>query len=178
MRILTAPPVYVSVDGEAQGPFTAEELSALWRAGDLDASALYWFRGMPEWRPVNAFKPPTSGLVAAESVLLTTATAVAGRSIEREVDIVGAEVVLTRDAFSDLAMGFQDMIGGRSATFQKVARDARRMCLEELRADAGRLGADGVIAVSMTYSPVASGNASVMLIATGTAVHLVPPTVA
>lgn len=175
MRTLTAPRVYVSVDGDPQGPFTAEELSALWRAGELDASALYWFRGMPEWQLVESFKPPTTGAVAPEQVVLTTTTSIAGRTIEREVDIVGAEVALMRDVFADVAMGVRDLIGGRSATFQRVAREARAICLDELRADAGRLGADGIIGVSFTYAPIATGNASLMLVATGTAVQLGPP---
>ena len=47
-------------------------------------------------------------MIVPERVVLTTTTSVAGRAVEREVDIVAAEVALTRDMFGDAAMGVHD----------------------------------------------------------------------
>ncbi|MFO0710900.1 MAG: heavy metal-binding domain-containing protein [Sandaracinus sp.] len=163
------------VDGEAQGPFTAAELSTLWKAGELDANALYWFRGMPAWQPVERYAAPNTVTVPREQVILTTLTAVANRQIATEAEIVSAEVVLTKDILGDFAAGLRDLVGGRSATLQRGLREARNLCLEELRGEAARLGADAVIGVTLAYAPLATGAASVMLVATGTAVALGPP---
>ena len=175
MRTVSAPLVYVSVEGEAQGPFTAAELSTLWKAGDLDAHALYWFRGMPAWQPVERYAPPTSVTLPAEQVVVTTLGTVAKRQIEAEVEIVSAEVVLTKDILGDFAAGLRDLVGGRSSILQRALRDARQTCLEELRAEAARIGADGVVGVTLAYAPLVSGTASVMFVTTGTAVTLGPP---
>jgi uncharacterized protein YbjQ (UPF0145 family) len=175
VRIVSAPLVYLSVEGEAQGPFTAAELSELWKAGEIDATALYWFRGMVGWLPVERYAAPTTVTVPPERVALTTLPGVANRPIESEIEIVSAEVVLTKDLIGDLAVGLRDLVGGRSATLQHSLRQARTTCLDELRSEAARLGADGVVGVALTYSPVFTGAASVMLVATGTAVALGPP---
>jgi uncharacterized protein YbjQ (UPF0145 family) len=167
--------IYVLVDGEPQGPFSADELSALWRAGDLDASALYWFRGMPRWLPVEKYAPPSAAPVAPELVLLTTTHRLAGREVEREIDVVSAEVAVARDAIDDALVKIRDAVGGRSATLEVAFRAARQTCLDALRAEASRLGADGVIGVSISYAPLTSGGGSVLLAALGTAVALGPP---
>lgn len=175
MRVITAPMIYVSVDGEPQGPFSADELSVLWQAGDLDASALYWFRGMPRWLPVEQYAAPTAAPVTPDLVVLTTAYAVAGREVEREIDLVSAEVAVARDAIDDALVRLRDAVGGRSTTLEVAFRQARQSCLDALRVEAARNGADGVIGVSLSYAPLTSGGGSMLLAAVGTAVALGPP---
>ncbi len=54
--------IYVLIAGQQSGPFTAEELSALWEAGEIPADAGYWYEGMPDWAPVAEFQPPPAAL--------------------------------------------------------------------------------------------------------------------
>ena len=45
--------VYLSVDGSQEGPYTAEQLEELFRAGAIPGEALYWVEGDASWLPIN-----------------------------------------------------------------------------------------------------------------------------
>lgn len=47
------PQWYYSRDGGQAGPVDEEELESGVRAGELDASTLVWYDGMPDWRPLG-----------------------------------------------------------------------------------------------------------------------------
>ncbi|MFC1579546.1 YbjQ family protein [Thermodesulfobacteriota bacterium] len=66
-----------------------------------------------------------------------------------------------------------DMFGGRSGATQKVLRDARKVCLYELRREAFSLGANAVIVVDLDYSQFSGqGKSMLFLVASGTAVKV------
>ena len=168
--------IYVAVDGVAQGPFSADELSLLWRAGDIESSAKYWYRGMSTGGDVSSFAPPTTEAIPPVHVVLTTADRFAHREIEIERAIVSAECVLGLNWWDDLKMAVTDIAGGRSEAAQRAMRAARQTCLDELRREAGQHGADGVIGVRLTHSQISGQNKNMLLVAaTGTAVWLGPP---
>lgn len=105
------------------------------------------------------------------SIILTTSFFVAGREIEREVEVIAAECGYGMNIFRDFAAGVRDLVGGRSLAVQNVLRDARRMALQELRQEAFIVGADAVIGVDLDYQEM--GNARmILLVASGTAVKL------
>jgi uncharacterized protein YbjQ (UPF0145 family) len=77
--------------------------------------------------------------------------------------------------FRDLFAGLTDIFGGRSASSQKILRDARKLCIRELKKEAAELGADAVIAVDLDYSEFSGGGKSMLfLVASGTAVKIEP----
>ena len=108
---------------------------------------------------------------SADNVKLTTAFTFANYEIEDEVSIVTAECVFGMNVFRDFFAGMTDFFGGRSAASQKLLRDARNTCLDELKTEASSLGADGVMGIDLDYSEF-SGNSKSMLflVASGTAV--------
>jgi uncharacterized protein YbjQ (UPF0145 family) len=116
-------------------------------------------------------------------VLLTTAPDLAGYRVTRTLDIVTAECVLGLNFLRDFLAGMSDFFGGRSGTTQNKLREARQYCLSELRAEAQSLGANAVIAVSLSYSEFSGqGKSMLFLVASGTAVVVVvekfePPSV-
>jgi len=168
--------IYVAVEGVAQGPFSAQELSLLWQSGDIESSAKYWYRGMSRWSEVSTFVPPKDEPLAPALVALTTADRFARREIESERDIVSAECVLGLNWWDDLKMAVTDLTGGRSEAAQRAMRAARQVCLDDVRKDAAQHGADGVIGVRITYSQLSGQNKNMLLVAaTGTAVWLGPP---
>jgi len=62
---------------------------------------------------------------------------------------------------------------GRWGVFQQPVRDARQLCIYELKSEAYRLGANAVIGVSLNYSELSGKNTSMLfLVASGTAVVL------
>ena len=73
--------------------------------------------------------------------------------------------------FKDFFASVRDVFGGRSSSSQKALRDARRVCLAELRREALMVGANAVIGVDLDYSEISGDDKSMLfLVATGTAV--------
>jgi uncharacterized protein YbjQ (UPF0145 family) len=106
-------------------------------------------------------------------IVLTTAPGVDGFRVARTLEIITAECAFGMNIFRDFFAGIRDFVGGRSLATQKVLRDARRTCLTEFRREADELGADAVIAVSLTYSEFSGQEKSMLfLVASGTAVQL------
>ena len=104
-------------------------------------------------------------------VKLTTAFTFNNHEIEDEVGIVTAECVFGMNIFRDFFAGMTDFFGGRSEASQKILRDARNSCLNELKLEAYELGADGVIGIDLDYSEISGkGKGMLFLVASGTAV--------
>ena len=78
---------------------------------------------------------------------------------------------LKSNVIKDFFAGMTDFFGGRSEASQKVLRDARETCLNELKKEAYELGADGVIGIDLDYSEISGkGKGMLFLVASGTAV--------
>lgn len=111
-----------------------------------------------------------------ENIILTTSYWIIGREIEREIEIITSECVFGVNIFRDWVARQRDQVGGRSKGMQNVLRDARRTCLLELRREALAIEADAVIGVDLDYSEISGGGKSMLfLVASGTAVRLMPP---
>ena len=107
----------------------------------------------------------------ASHIKLTTAFSFANEEVETELEIITAECVFGMNVFRDFFAGMTDFFGGRSEASQKVLRDARRNCLQELRLEAIDIGADGVLAVDLDHSEISGkGKGMLFLVASGTAV--------
>jgi uncharacterized protein YbjQ (UPF0145 family) len=68
--------------------------------------------------------------------------------------------------------GIRDIVGGRSAAYEKELRRAREIALDELADEARRLGADAVVGVDIDYEVLGQGGSMMMVSASGTAVSL------
>jgi uncharacterized protein YbjQ (UPF0145 family) len=60
---------------------------------------------------------------------------------------------LGADVFRDLIAGLRDMVGGRSAGYERSLREARQTAIPEMVAEPEQLGADAVIGVASITSP-------------------------
>ncbi|SCZ49048.1 heavy metal-binding domain-containing protein [Thiohalomonas denitrificans] len=111
----------------------------------------------------------------SDKIIVTTEAVMQGYSVTRRFDVISSECVFGMNLFRDFFSGMRDLFGGRSAASQKVLRDARRICLMELRREALMLGANAVIGVDLDYSEISGGGKSMLfLVATGTAVNVDP----
>ena len=107
----------------------------------------------------------------ASHIKLTTTMSFAKHEIAKELDVITAECVFGMNVFRDFFAGVTDFFGGRSVASQKVLRDARKACLEELRIEAAEIGADGVVGIDLDYSEISGkGKGMLFLVASGTAV--------
>jgi uncharacterized protein YbjQ (UPF0145 family) len=68
----------------------------------------------------------------------------------------------------------RDIVGGRSAGYERSLRQARETAIEEMVAEAQQLRADAVIGVDVDYESiqVGQGESMLMVSASGTAVKL------
>lgn len=107
----------------------------------------------------------------AQDVILTTEFAMADYRIVARREIVTAECVFGMNMFRDFFASVRDVFGGRSGASQKVLRDARKICLTELRREALLVDANAVIGVDLDYSEISGdGKSMLLVVASGTAV--------
>ena len=76
--------------------------------------------------------------------------------------------MVTEDFFA----GIRDIVGGRSAAYEKELRQAKQLALQEMQDQAASLGANAVVGVDLDYETIGIGQTGNMLMvsANGTAV--------
>ena len=105
-------------------------------------------------------------------MIVTTTTTVEGRKISGYLGICSGQAVVGANIVRDLFASVRDVVGGRSGSYEKVLADAKRMALEQLEAEAGELGADALVGVSLDYEVLGEKGSMLMVVASGTAVRL------
>ncbi len=103
-------------------------------------------------------------------MLITTTPTVEGRRITRYCGVVCGEAIMGANIFKDLFAGIRDIVGGRSATYEKELQRAREIALKELEERAASLGANAVVGVDLDYEVMGRENGMLMVAASGTAV--------
>ena len=137
--------------------------------------------GKPRTEPplteaARSFLNSTPGTASSgPDIILTTSIDVPNRKTSEVLSIVASECAVGINIFRDIANNFRDIFGGRSATTQKVLKEAREVCLSELKSEASAMGADAVIAVNISYNELSTSGAGggiLFIAAAGTAVKL------
>ena len=103
-------------------------------------------------------------------MLISTAPTVEGRRITAYHGIVSGDAILGANVFKDVFAGIRDIVGGRSAAYEKELKSAKKLALEEIEAEAIALGANAIIAVDLDYETVGQNGSMVMVSVSGTAV--------
>jgi uncharacterized protein YbjQ (UPF0145 family) len=101
---------------------------------------------------------------------VTTTPTLEGHRITRYCGIVCGEAILGANLFKDLFAGIRDLVGGRSATYERELSNAREIALRELAERAAQLGANAVVGVDLDYEVLGQANGMLMVSASGTAV--------
>ena len=101
---------------------------------------------------------------------LTTTPNIEGKRITKYCGVIAGEAILGANLFKDLFAGIRDLVGGRSATYEKELQRAREIALEELRQRAQDLGANAVVGIDIDYEIMGKDNGMLMVSASGTAV--------
>jgi uncharacterized protein YbjQ (UPF0145 family) len=103
-------------------------------------------------------------------IIVTTTPTVEGRRITRYAGIVTGEAILGANIFKDLFAGIRDIVGGRSATYERELRSAREIAVPELTQAAAERGANAVVGVDIDYETVGGSGSMLMVSVSGTAV--------
>ena len=105
-------------------------------------------------------------------MIVSTTTAIEGQPVREYLGVVTGEAILGANFFKDIAAGFRDLVGGRSAVYERELRKARDLAIQEMVEEAASRGGTGVIGVDIDYETLQVGASGGMLMdsASGTAV--------
>jgi uncharacterized protein YbjQ (UPF0145 family) len=103
-------------------------------------------------------------------MLITTTPTIEGKRIREYRGIVTGEAILGANIFRDVFAGIRDIVGGRSAGYEKELRTARETALAEMAANAQQLGANAIVGVDLDYEVLGPNNGMLMVSVSGTGV--------
>lgn len=108
-------------------------------------------------------------------MIVTTSPSIEGKKIIQYCGLVNGEAILGANIFKDFFAGIRDIVGGRSAGYEKSLRQARDTAIREMIESAKALGANAIISVDIDYESIGINNGGNMLMvaASGTAVKFV-----
>ena len=105
-------------------------------------------------------------------MIVTTTNNIEGKRIIHYYGIVTGETIIGANIFRDLFASIRDIVGGRSATYEKVLREAKDAALKEMQERAKEKGANAIIGVDLDYETIGGNGSMLMVTASGTAVLL------
>jgi len=105
-------------------------------------------------------------------MLVTTTPTIEGKKIVSYLGLVGGEAILGANIFKDFFASIRDIVGGRSAAYEKELRRAKDIAIQEMVEQAEALGGNAVVAVDIDYETIGikQGGNMLMVSASGTAV--------
>ena len=103
-------------------------------------------------------------------MLMSTTPVVDGRPVSRYLGVVTGEAIIGANIFRDVFAVVRDIVGGRSATYEKALAEARQVAMGEMERRAQELGANAVIGIDIDYEVLGQNNGMLMVAVSGTAV--------
>ena len=101
---------------------------------------------------------------------LTTQDEFADFTIVRTLGLVRGNTIRARHIGKDIIAGLRSLVGGEITEYTKMLAEAREQAIDRMLSEARKLGADAVVCVRFTTSPVMQGAAELLVY--GTAVKL------
>jgi uncharacterized protein YbjQ (UPF0145 family) len=105
-------------------------------------------------------------------MLVLTTNIVEGRRVTKYLGLVSGEAILGANIVKDFFAGIRDVVGGRSAAYEKELRQAKDIAVREMCDQANALGGNAVIGVDLDYETIGANGSMLMVSASGTAVVL------
>ncbi|MEX0721944.1 MAG: heavy metal-binding domain-containing protein [Balneolaceae bacterium] len=103
-------------------------------------------------------------------MIMTTTNHLDKKEVKKYLGIVTGEAILGANIFKDFFAGVRDIVGGRSAAYEKELQKARQIAFQELEHKASSVGATAIIGIDIDYETIGSGGSMLMVSASGTAV--------
>lgn len=104
------------------------------------------------------------------AMIVSTTSVLEGRPVSRYLGVVTGEAIIGANIFRDLFAAVRDIVGGRSATYERALDEARKVAMSEMEQRASEMGANAVIAVDIDYEVLGQNNGMLMVAVSGTAV--------
>lgn len=103
-------------------------------------------------------------------MIMSTTTVLEGRAVTRYLGVVTGEAIIGANVFRDIFAAVRDVVGGRSATYERALSEARETAMKEMQERAEALGANAVIGIDLDYEVLGQSNGMLMVSVSGTAV--------
>jgi uncharacterized protein YbjQ (UPF0145 family) len=102
----------------------------------------------------------------------TTTHNIEGKRITAYLGLVSADVIIGANIFSDIFASVRDIVGGRSATYEKKLAEGKVMAIREIEEEANRLGASAIVGIDFDFETVGGKGSMLMISISGTAVRV------
>ncbi len=103
-------------------------------------------------------------------MIMTTTHIIEGRQVSKYFGVVTGEAILGANIFKDIFAGIRDIVGGRSASYERELQEARRLAFTEMEEKARRVGANAIIGIDIDYETIGANGSMLMVSVSGTAV--------
>lgn len=104
-------------------------------------------------------------------MIISTTPSLEGKPVVKYLGLVSGEAILGANLFKDLFANIRDIVGGRSAAYEKELRKAKELAIEEMVREARALGANAIVAVDLDYESIAGNSGNLLMVsASGTAI--------
>ena len=101
---------------------------------------------------------------------MTTTPSIEGKKIAEYIGVVTGEAIMGANVFRDFFASITDIVGGRSAAYEKELGKARKVAMDEMAQQAKDLGGNAVVGIDLDYEVIRDG--MLMVSVSGTAVKL------
>lgn len=103
-------------------------------------------------------------------MVMSTTNSLEGKTITKYLGVVTGEAILGANIFKDIFAGIRDIVGGRSASYERELQEARRLAFTELEEKSRRVGANAIIGIDIDYETIGANGSMLMVSVSGTAV--------
>lgn len=104
-------------------------------------------------------------------MIMTTTHTIEGKQVSKYFGVVTGEAILGANIFKDIFAGIRDIVGGRSASYERELQEARRLAFTEMEEKARRVGANAIIGIDIDYETIGANGSMLMVSVSGTAVY-------
>mgnify|MGYP001297409259 CR=1 FL=1 len=102
-------------------------------------------------------------------MILSTTNTIEGRKAVKYLGLVFGNAILGANIFRDFFASVRDIVGGRSAAYEKELRKAKNIALDEMQEQARNLGANAIVGIDIDYETIGTNSSMLMVSANGTA---------
>jgi uncharacterized protein YbjQ (UPF0145 family) len=119
---------------------------------------------------VNGLKDYFGGELMVEDLILATMPLIPKYEVEEVLGVIYGSSTRTRGAGGRIISGIQALTGGKGTAYAEEIEKARKDALEDLKNEARKMGANGVLSIDFETSEILEG--FILVTAYGTAVKL------
>ena len=105
-------------------------------------------------------------------MLVVTTPTIEGKRVTQYFGIVSGEAILGANIFQDFFAGIRDIVGGRSAAYERELKKAKDIAIAEMIQQARALGGNAVLGVDLDYETIGANGSMLMVSASGTAAQV------